>query len=158
MKTLIAFAMITLAGPVQALSCMPLTPQNLFIWADTAEESYVPVYGSFNVPKIKRPKPSKTLMPKGYEVQGSFDGKFVTKTGLTKPVQFPVTVNVTCVASWCGRPPTSDLSVAVLEKTEEGYVYHAHACPSSSLVDPDRAHLRTFRKCLRGADCGGATR
>jgi len=158
MKILIVLAMVTLAGPVQALSCMRLTPENLFVWADQAKESYVPVYGSFTAPIIKQPKQQPNENPKGYMVHGSFEGKFVTRTGLSKRVTLPVTFAVSCVASWCGSPPAPQVSVAVLEKRGDEYIYHAAACPSSSLADPDRTQLRAFRQCLRGADCTGANR
>ncbi len=158
MKALLAVMAITFAGQAQALSCMRLTPQNMYTWAAQAKESYVPVYGTFNVVAPKRPQVGAEELPQGYQVQGTFDGRFVTKTGLSRTTSIPVTVNVTCAAHWCGYPPSGDVRLAVLEKQGDAYVYNAHACPSASIVDPDRTAVRAFRKCWRGGACRDATR
>lgn len=140
-----------------ALSCMQLTPETMYQWAHKAEEIYVPVYGSFSYQSFEDPNKDtgNTInnLPKGYEIPGQFSGKFLTRGGLGSVLDTDVTIRVTCAAHWCGGPPSSDVSLAVLERKGDAYILHQNACPSSVFPNPQNRELKAFRSCLSGKHC-----
>lgn len=149
---------ILIAGQAAALSCMPPSVEMMFKHAHEAKEIYIPVFGRFEAAPVKQPKLPRGDLPKGYQVQGSFEGKWVSKTGFGSPISTPVTINVTCVAHWCGGVPGNDETLAVLERRGTELILHQHACPSTAFANPSKEQLRSFRRCLRGGVCNPKTR
>ena len=141
-------------GQAVALSCVQLTPETLFTWAQQADETFVPVYGEITFDPALVQEPARdVLRPRGVTYPAQFDGRFVSSQGFGADISTPITVNVTCTASWCGGVPSQGLSLAVLERTDGGLVLNQHACPSSHLPQPTKADLDAFRACLRGDVC-----
>ncbi len=153
-------ALLTAALPTQsfALSCMMWDAADVYNRAAESETRYLIVHGAFlrNGPDLIEPD---TLVLDGaqtpYSYQAVFFGNIASRVGFRTPTELEVTVNVPCVASWCGfEPPEGQEVLAFLEVDDDrNYRLVSGPCPFALNSAPTEADLNQITACMAGEDC-----
>lgn len=152
MKNLIPTAlMIALsASPVFALSCIQPDAARMFTQAAESDKSFVILHGTFDF--AARPEVT-TDNPRAENYLTKFKGLLLTGNGFTDSVEAPVTVNTTCVASWCGKMSPDKPYLAFVEQVGRQLTLNVGPCPDSALQKPTDAMLKQIVACAKGDDC-----
>ena len=94
----------TLAGPVQALSCMAPDAVWLYQQIKNDDADYLLVKGTITLteaPNLPAPAGMKTTEA---FTKGRATGLALSASGFDVPFDRAITIRATCVASWCGSP------------------------------------------------------
>lgn len=141
--------------PALALSCLPHGVTDAYLAAEAAEDSYIPVLGTFTFDEGLMPKedwdnqqdvPPTTLVP------AAFDGVALTQRGIDLPFRADVVLEVTCFGPWCPSP-RSGPALIFLRRTVHSYVASTDACGGYVFGAPTEAQVQEVRDCLAGRSC-----
>jgi hypothetical protein len=133
-------AMIALAGPASALSCMPPDLDRSFQHAAEAEEGYGLFYGDIEVDKNTVPQFRGNPQP--YTAEGIFRGQAVYANGLSPEYVQPITIEVECMGMWCGSAYDVDDAILFVELDDQGEMtLEIDACPQWVFHSPAEADL-----------------
>lgn len=150
-------ALLLLLLPVQAvaLSCSPHNFERTYQEVGAAEESYVIVEGRLLLDANSIPDGSsrQTDDPAMTAVQGTLTGRSVSKKGFVTPFSKPVTVAVSCFASWCGTVSKEQQVVAFVRRDNGRYVIDVNPCGGHLFLHPDRGLLKRAVACFSGGRC-----
>lgn len=152
------FTLVTLcfliANPVFALSCMLPSVELLYTSAERSEALFLPVYGTIKIQTPPQRKLDANGMPLPSKVDGQFVGRVYGRYGKGEKLSVPVTVQTTCIASWCGSFHFDDGPIlAMLEKRDNSFVLYRSACENTVISNPNADQLKRFRGCLRTGKC-----
>lgn len=153
---LLAACLITLpAQQAVALSCLRPTIESAFMTHSEAAETYILVLGELvnkrNV--IPGRGETETEIAGGESYVATFTGYQSTRSGFDKPIEVPVAVKGTCLASWCGGVNADVEMITFLEKTPFGYTLKEGPCGGTVFYNPDKDMKRRALRCLRGGIC-----
>ncbi|WP_371155719.1 hypothetical protein [Jannaschia sp. 2305UL9-9] len=140
-----------IAQPASALSCLSPTVQTSFAAADDSDATYVMGVGRLTpVPGQRIPAaPDNPNHRVGYSLEATFEGHLATRNGFDHAYAGPVTVDVTCVAAWCGQIPVG-AHLLFLERTAEGDRLTAGPCPRFALPSTPRNRSDALSCLARG--------
>lgn len=154
---LLAVVSFVLAGQANALSCRQASLGDAMNGFAQSEKTYLPVLGTYKaVEPVKNPNEGRSRSRNGipYTVEAELTGRALQRFGKGKTEVLPVTVEIQCIASWCGSfPPVDKPILTFLEKRETGYVLEVSACPGGYFPDISEAKERILRGCLRAGKC-----
>jgi hypothetical protein len=150
MKRILPFAMVLAASQAQALQCRIPDPVRIFQAAMDAPETYVVLRG--RVAEAEILIPPKRIEGQPYPVPGWFIGSVLTRDGFTQGLETPVTVQVTCAASWCGSMLPEVELIMFAQVSDGAYVIEADAC-ESWVFTPDPLIEQLLTSCIRGEAC-----
>jgi hypothetical protein len=148
------------AGPVNALSCIAPSVAQTYAFAAESPADYVIGVGSLSLTGPSNPPEGAVAeggdinQMVGYTQPAQFDGELFTGTGFDNSRVLPVTVNVTCVAAWCGSASAVDYGLFFFRVADGAYVLDADACPGNTFTDAHPGLLREVVECHAGA-CPG---
>ena len=154
---------VAIAGQqAHALSCAQPQIERSFNWWAEAEETYYIGVGSLDPIGPQPENPSANILPgpsfdrEPVAAQYTFSGRLLDgEKGV--PFTMPITVEVTCVASWCGsfpKPGTSGL-MALRGVGVQNLTLERHACPGS--IFPAKTETKV-NQCIRDGKCAEPTR
>ncbi|MBM2575881.1 hypothetical protein JQC91_06160 [Jannaschia sp. Os4] len=142
------------AQPAHALSCLRPEPARTFAEADASPAGYRIARGTLAPPEgWTAPASEDPGAPdrRGYAVEATGALRFATRDGWSAPRPVRVTIEVGCVAHWCGAPPAGE-AVLFLRDAGGTLVLDEAACPMWSFPATPEV-LAELRRCVRGA-CG----
>lgn len=158
----LAAALVVVSQQAHALSCAQPQIERSFNWWAEAEETYYIGVGSLD-PIGPQPKnPSRMMLSDQNADRGpvaaqyTFSGRLLDgENGV--PFTMPITIEVSCISSWCGSfpdPGTSGL-MALRGTGVQNLTLERHACPGS--VFPAKTET-TVNQCIRDGRCTEPTR
>ncbi|MFY0633898.1 MAG: hypothetical protein JXQ91_08795 [Vannielia sp.] len=160
MKIIAAALALTAAGlsavPAVALSCLRPDPVRIYTQARDAEARYRIVHGTLTAQETvrrKRPAPGSQATPKPVRVKARLQGMQLGRGGFATPIDTPVTVVLTCAASWCGGWPGAGQLLMAVQETSGGLSVESDACSSQIYSKPTRADLGRVLTCHKGGAC-----
>ncbi|MEJ6391117.1 hypothetical protein [Gymnodinialimonas ulvae] len=149
------------AGPVNALSCIAPSVAQTYTFAAESPENYVIGVGSLNLIGPSNPPEGAVAQGGdinqmvGYTQPAQFDGALFTGATFDNTRVLPVTVNVTCVAAWCGAAQDVNYGMFFFRQVNGGYVLDEEACPGNVFADAHPGLLQEVIACHQGT-CPGA--
>ena len=156
----ILLASLMIAPSATALSCAMPDIMRELNEVKASEKIYHIFIGRFSAPKVKLASPGGTthVFPRrarSQTVQGRFTGYSLAsqKDEDVALLDYPVQINVTCAASWCGQVPRADQEmIAFVEALDrQPPILHAGPCPYLSHAYTAEK-TRKLRECL-DIDC-----
>ena len=146
-------AMMALAGPVQALSCLMPDPVATFLQAAESSDSSAVLYGDFDFDPSGMPSFDGRTEPENVPpIPARFDGAALTSGGFTLPYETELWLQPTCAGPWCGGMHPADNVLAFVRDRGDGtYELELGACPFWAYFDPSREVLSQMTACMNGA-------
>lgn len=151
MRALATAALVLLAQPALALSCLAPNAARTFNDLVEAPEVYVLVVGTFTAPDGLPSLPEG----EGGTAQMVLTGGVVTETGLN-PVSTPVTVTTECAGVWCASFPTDGRAhLAFLERSAAPAPPRltVSPCPYRLLAAPTAQQMPALHLCMTQGTC-----
>lgn len=152
----LTLASTLLAPSASALSCMAPDMIADLNKAKASDKVYYLLVGNFSAPQIKRPKfnPQNQFAHSGQRsqsVRGTFTGVSLGANPRNDHAlsSFPVTVETSCAASWCGEVPRSDQEMIAFVEVADDRPPVLTMAPCVSMhynYTPER--VQTLRRCL----------
>jgi hypothetical protein len=152
MKPLAMILAVMLAQPVHALSCLePGSFADAYGQASASDKPYVLVVGALSRLGGQQSEPREDLqgLLQSYTAKARFEGWRGGAEGFNQRFNEIITVNVTCIASWCGSVPIGG-AVAFLEQRGSGYFLEVGPCPGFQIRRDDLLVRADAVACLQG--------
>ncbi len=159
-RALSCCAALLAAGPLAALSCLPVDVATSYQWADEAEEGYIVLIGAFSFDARGRavPRPSDINDPTPLPaVAASFEGRALAEDGFTRPYSGTVTLTPVCWGPWCGGYPAPGPALAFVEVREGALTLELGPCGGAHFAGPLPGAAERVEACHRGAGCEAET-
>ena len=158
MRILSVLLMLSLPAQAVALSCERPSVKRSYAQAQAEASSYVVVAGRLGIKGTqgkKAPKFSRLRgkQPAGSIVSATLTGRSLTKKGFTTPFDKPVTLNISCVASWCGSAQNGEEVLAFVRQEGGQYVIDVAPCGGRVFSNPKPAMLKQAQRCMRRGGC-----
>lgn len=151
---------IAAAGPLNALSCGVPSVAGAYTQAAQSPADYVIGVGSLNLTGPSNPPEGAVAQGGdinemvGYTQPAQFNGELFTGTGFNNSRVLPVTVNVTCIAAWCGSASPVEHGLFFFRVAGGAYVLDQDACPANTFSDAHPGMLLEVVDCHAGS-CPG---
>ncbi len=156
-----AFAIaIAAAGPASALSCLQPTVAGTYTNAAESPADYVIGAGSLvltgpsDPPGGAAPLAGAPQVMVGFTQPAQFAGGLFNGSNFNNQSTVPVTVDVTCTASWCGGASNVDYGLFFFRVVNGAYVLDSGACPGNVFHDTHPGMLEEVIRCHSGS-CPG---
>lgn len=155
MKPIILAAVCaTLAGQVQALSCLRPDPIRTFQEVAAAQEPYYLLYGTLTfdesaLPPTMRQDTGGAVDP----IPATFNGHALTSNGFTTDFDALAQVQVGCVANWCGTAQSGGDALYFVRADQDPLTIEARPCGGMIFDAPSQAVLDRLTACMQGGDC-----
>lgn len=152
--TLWALGLVLLgSGPAVALSCAPWDGAQAYLAADASDRSYSVVVGTLQFEEAQLPRSDgRTRAQSGIEIPARLTGKALRSNGFSKSVSWDLSLQIDCVASWCGQVRADEPYLLFVEVTQAGRVLQVRPC--GEFIFPDTPQVRReVLQCQRGNDC-----
>ncbi len=151
---LLAVALAMISGQAQALSCIRPDPIETFKRVAAAPESYFVLYGELTFDEDLLPPGTRDIStPVPGPISANFAGTGLTKQGFTSSYVSPVTLDIQCVANWCGSARSGGDALYFVEATDPPVTMVAGACGGMIFPDPSQAVLDMLTSCMQGGAC-----
>lgn len=151
-RAVLALCMTLVPVQAAALSCVPQSVERSFQQASAAEESYLIVTGTLIFDETKLPK-RDVAEPQGVSIPAHLEGAALGLRERKTAFDRKITLNVRCLASWCGNPASGQPVLAFLEKKGGSYELLSGPCGGYLIQNPKPAQLRKAERCLLGGAC-----
>lgn len=153
--TLIILVGILFANTANALSCMSPNIARSFNWHADSDATYQVGLGILTpTEKIVVPKKTKRDIGVPYSIKAKFTGRMLGLSGLGKPTEFPLTVDITCAAHWCGAfPQQTAEAVVYIKRTDGNRSVSFGPCDWASDDLNVEKQINVLKKCLRKGRC-----
>lgn len=149
-RFIISLAILTLTtAQAFALSCVSVDMAHLYKRAADSEKTFVVLKGEFDF----APRPKRNGTPVAENYLSTFSGTLLTANGFTKEVSARVTVNTSCMASWCGQVMPNTPYLAFVEQSGTQLTLNVGPCPQNALRAPTSDQLKQIVNCASGLDC-----
>ncbi len=148
-----------LAGPAQALSCLPADVALSYSFAAEAEATYVVLWGELTFTPLPLPPqpddPNQPIPPKA--VQAILTGMSLTSNGFSRPFDGPVLLDPVCWGPWCGGYPRAGVETVLFALQEDDRI-RVELVPCGSTLHPNPAaeDIRRIETCHQGGPCDPA--
>ncbi|QXT39842.1 hypothetical protein [Gymnodinialimonas ceratoperidinii] len=149
------------AGPASALSCLAPSVEGTYRQAAESAEDFVIGVGSLSLAGPSDPPEGAVAQGGdinamvGYTQPATFEGTFFTGSDFSNSRTVPVTVDVTCVAAWCGAASDVEYGLFFFRLDDGAYTLTENACPGFSFSDAHPGMLEEVISCHQGS-CNGA--
>ena len=152
-----ALALILLAGPAQALSCLPVGPREGYDLAAKSDKSYVVVAGvaAFDSGLLPRNRYPTTENPPAHnEIPARIKGRSLDTNGFLNPFDEAVTLDALCLGPWCGEMAGGGDYLMFLERRDAGYTLTLDPCAEYVFARPNAETLNHIAACFQlGGQC-----
>lgn len=138
-----------LAGPANALSCLPPDPVRLFQFAKDSADSYVIVMGRILAGEIDLPNEGSKV-PTRSTVR--VEGMGLSRTGFDTPIERDVTLELSCLSVWCASPPAEGVLIMALKVEGDGRVLAIDPCGGNAVPWTEDGETRLLA-CQMGGEC-----
>jgi hypothetical protein len=155
-KPLLTATLLTaLATQASALSCLLPDVTATYAEAQNSPEAYVVLLGEFSFNTRLLPgdaDPVKQHIDRSTSIPAQFRGHALSTNGFTTPYNIPVTLEIGCIASWCGGMSPNQEVLAFVRQTETGHSLDVGACPFF-VFQPDANMQTRVTQCMQGGPC-----
>lgn len=143
-----------LATQANALSCARPDPIMTFKELAAAPENYFVLYGEMKFDEALLP-PGVSALPTAVPdpIPAQFRGKGLTRRGFTSDYISPVTLDVSCLGSWCGSARSGGDAIYFVEAKEPPVTMRAEPCGGRIFADPSQDVLDMLVSCMQGGPC-----
>ena len=158
-RVFLSFILCIFASNLWAMSCLPKNTYRSFGEAAAAGQTDFVAIGVLEyLGETPHVPGAITLLdrsnPPRFEAQAVFRGLSVTDTDVSSQVDIDLTVEVTCVANWCGAFPAEDTQIlAFIDQRPEGRVLSFGPCMGPSIVAATQEDVKIAQSCLKGGTC-----
>jgi hypothetical protein len=148
------------AGPATALSCAQPTVANTYTYAAQSPADYVIGVGSLSLTGPSNPPEGAVAQGGdindmvGYTQPAQFAGELFTGQGFDNSTVLSVTVNVSCIAAWCGSAQSVADGLHFFRVVNGAYILDEGACPGNVFHDAHPGMLEEVVQCYAGS-CPG---
>lgn len=140
------------ASQASALSCIRPDVTDAFKTASASDLTYFVVHGGFQFTP-----PPKSDAPETKTVEADFSGRLLTGAGFTQEVAAPITINMTCEASWCAEIEPEAEYIAFIEQQDDALVFRVGPCYGLAFKDPALDDVKRLENCAQGGACEAST-
>ena len=131
---LLTLLFLTLAGPAQALSCLPPDALRLYTEARDSEDVFSLVIGTIHsdgpINQPHRPAHGDILALTTVTLKG----RSLDNEGFQRPFERDITLSLTCLSVWCAAPPPEGQEVfAALRHDGDARLLELSPCPANAL-------------------------
>ena len=152
--TLCAAVLAMISGQAHALSCIRPDPIETYKRVVAAPESYFVLYGELVFDESLLPLGTRNISdPLPAPIAAEFNGTGLTRQGFTSTYVSPVTLEIRCVANWCGSASSGGNALYFVEASEPPVTMVAEACSSMIFPEPSQAVLDMLTSCMQGGAC-----
>lgn len=162
MKHVLLAGLVALtATPVNALSCLRPNLGKDVNTAIASDETFALAVGTLK-PKKPFKDPNRDISQskrfQSFSVDATIQGGTIGKSGLVSLTQpLTVSVNMSCIAGWCGRFPKGDGPFLMfLQKSETGWQLAMPACAGGFYRDPTKSEISSIAKCISRGKCSNS--
>lgn len=155
MKQILCAAILAMiSGQAHALSCIRPDPIETYKRVAAAPENYFVLYGELTFDESLVSAGTRTLSdPLPAPIAADFDGTGLTKQGFTASYVSPVTLEIQCIANWCGSASSGGDALYFVKAGDPPVTMVAEACSSMIFPDPSQAVLDMLTSCMQGGAC-----
>lgn len=147
-------ALAALAGPVQALSCLPTDPAATFVAMTAESEGFILLQGSLDFDSSALPAFIETdPTPAPAPIAATFTGTELTAAGPGEVTIIPATLQISCAGPWCGSASSGQEAVIFATGDSDAITIYAGPCGGQVFYDPTPAMIATLTTCLQGGTC-----
>ena len=151
-------ALVCMAQPAAALSCLPYWVQDSWHDAVAASERYIVVAGEFALDQPVRHRPPDVSEPNAdpITVRAQFDAQIIAGGGGETRLEGTATLTFGCIAAWCAGAPDGPMLVFLRE--DGPGQYSSETGPCGGFIYADRPQTRAMiRACAAGGTCLSAS-
>lgn len=155
-RIILSSLIIAFTGQASALSCVPWDAAGAYSRAAESERRFVIGHGQFLRTSNDMPGPTDPHAPEAqpYSFDALFIGNLASRAGFNAPVELEVSVEVVCMAHWCGGIDEGQEALVFLEVDEDrNYSLVSGPCPFSFIPNPSREDLSQITACMAGRAC-----
>jgi len=146
------------AGQAAALSCIRPDPILTFQRVAAAPEPYYVLYGQLDFDQTTLPGFDLSQQREHPDpIAAQFTGKSLTPDGFTTDYASPVTLQISCVASWCGSARSGVDALYFVRADTQPAIVEAGPCGGMIFEQPDQATLDMLTSCMQGGTCSAQT-
>ena len=151
--TVFVLALVLIAEPVFALSCMRPDVVRLYQNAVESEENYYFIKGIL-VPEgaINEPVTSGTKEPVSAETNVRFVGEALTRDGFEAPFDRDIILRLNCASIWCGAAPLERKIFAAIKLAGETLDLDIGPCGFDAVDYSEPAEKRLL-DCHQNGNC-----
>lgn len=153
-----ALALVLLAGPAQALSCLPVGPKEGYDLAANSEKTYVVVAGvaAFDSDQLPRGRyPAGDSPPAHNTFPARIKGRSLDTNGFLTPFDSAVTIDALCLGPWCGEMVSGGDYLMYLERRGSRFALVLSPCGDTHFPSPKAQDLEGVAACFQThARCG----
>lgn len=148
----LAFLLMLLAGPAQALSCMRPSIVDSFHRAEEVPQDVYLLKGRLTFDEGLLPKTdhSRTQIDPA-PIPAQFDGFALNRDGFTTPYPRAVTLQPLCFGPWCGTAAAGEEAIMFATLRGTDLVIEASPCGGDIFYDPTAKMERDAILCINGA-------
>ena len=151
---LLAAALATIGGQVQALSCLRPDPIETFKQVAAAPESYFVLYGQLTFDEDALPAGMSNEMSRmPAPIPAQFRGNSLSLEGFTNRYFGDMALQIGCVGQWCGYARSGVDAVYFVEVSDGPTTIQADACGGMIFEEPSQATLDMLTSCVQGGTC-----
>jgi hypothetical protein len=149
-------ALLSAGGPAFALSCLAPDPVRDFKEAHASEARWGAVVGRLDfdenrLPEVALEDQMKEKPPT--DLRAQFVGHSLGPNGFDRVFQGNVTLRVSCIAAWCGKPQSGERYLAFLKHEDGKRVVMAEPCGRWLYGQPEDSVLEAIETCFAGGPC-----
>ena len=141
------------AGPVGALTCLPLDLSRSYDWAEERPEAFVLGLGSLvrtGPDRLDGPASNDPNFRVSYRFPARFEGLMATSDGFTLGAVLDVTVEVDCRSAWCGGDSLSDHGLYFFRRDgEDSHALEAGLCGGFFFDNPSEDQVNEVLRRMR---------
>ena len=152
---LVLAALIALAQPAVALSCMAPDIARDYQRAAQSNDTYIIVKGDLFFDETELPDRTDQRTSRArnsVDIDGWLAGYSLTKDGFTKRFERDVILRVSCLGPWCGGTAKGE-HLAFLKQEDRQWVVKISPCPGMTYASPTAEQEQKALACFRGEDC-----
>lgn len=152
-----ALAVVTLADPALALSCMRPDAVRMFEYARDSVDIYYVIRGrvtpvrAYKVPEVDFDAPASDR-DVFTETPVQISGVGLSARGFSVPVEISAIVRLSCLSVWCAGPPADGELLMIVEKSGNDLVLEIGPCGGTA-IPWDRASEERLLQCHLSDTC-----
>lgn len=150
----LACALMLLAQPAAALSCLRPTVERSYAEAVARGVEVVALYGVLEFDPAALPQSYEASEPAPAPVPARFTGRQVLADGLAPEISVAVTVQPVCFGPWCGGLTPGERHLFFADDVAGGVIFPANPCGTTAFASPTQGQLATVQACMaRSGSC-----
>jgi hypothetical protein len=141
----LVFALTVAAAQAQALSCLRPDPVRTFAEIAASADDYYILYGQLTFDELGVADAERST-----QIPAQFTGKGLTQSGFTSDYTSPATVQINCIANYCGSAQSGIDALYFVRADQTPVTMVASPCGGRIFPEPTQAVLDQMTACMQG--------